>query len=150
MKNLFFVFLLALVAIAGCTTMQAQTPVSPVAYSTPTASAPISQSYAIPCSTYNNVRPGGQQLWPGVDAVEIRPNLHKEDVGGAQVWLHKDGRWDDQGGKKSIFFQNQTAMARYCANPSPSPAELIRNAMAEPLCPDAVGKGQRWKPFKIK
>lgn len=148
MKNLFFVFLLALVAVAGCTTVQAQapvSPVSPVAYSAPA----INQS-VLPCSTYNNTRPGGNQLWPGVDAVEIRPNLHKEDVGGAQVWLHKDGRWDGQAGKKSIFFQNQTAMARYCVNPSPSPAELVRAAMAEPLCPDAVGKGQRWLPFKIK
>jgi len=146
MKNLFFVFLLA-VAVAGCTTVQAPSPVSPVAnYSASTAVTPATSqpSYAISCNTYNNDKPGKSQLWSGVDAVEIRQNLKKN---GAQLWFHSDGRWDGQGGKFSLLFPNQQALAAYCANPRPTPSELRVMTSREPTCPSSVGKGQKWLPF---
>ncbi len=145
MKNLFFVFL-ALALVSGCATMQSQpmSPVLPVAYSAPAVTSASPQPYAIPCNTYNNTRPGGSQTWTGVDSVEIRPHLKKNE---SQLWFHSDGRWDGQGGKFSLFFPSQQALAAYCANPSPSPAELMVMTMRENLCPSSVGKGQKVLPF---
>jgi len=99
---------------------------------------------SLPCQTYNNTKPGGNRVWVGVDAVEVRPNLRKN---GAQLWFHEDGRWDAQGGKFSIFFPNDAAMKAYCANPSPSPTELKQITAKENLCPSSVGNGHRWWAF---
>lgn len=105
---------------------------------------PVPGQVSLRVLTYNNTRPDGNQGWMGVDSVEIRPNLRKNS---AQLWYHKDGRWDGQGGKFSLLFSSQAALAAYCASPHPSPTELRAKAAAEPLCPSSVGKGQRLKSF---
>lgn len=102
------------------------------------------QDRMLNCQKYNNTSPGGNLLWADVDAVEIRSHQNEN---GAQLWLHDDGRWDNQGGKFSLLFRSQEALRAYCSKPVPSPAELRVKAAAEPLCPSSVGKGQRWKSF---
>jgi len=105
---------------------------------------PAPGQVSLRAQTYNNTTPGGDQVWPGVDAVEIRQNLKKN---GSQLWFSKDRRWDKQDGKFSLLFPSKKALSEYCAKSVPSPAELRAKAAAEPLCPSSVGKGQRWKSF---
>ncbi len=139
--NRFFVVLVAL-ALTGCACAPAQTTASgPVSNQVVYASTPAT---VLPCQTYNNTRPGGNQLWSGVDSMEIRPNLIRN---GAQLWFHEDGRWDGQGGKFSLLFHSRERLEDYCRNPNPSPMELRQMTAMENLCPSSVGKGQKWLPF---
>lgn len=114
------------------------------AYNSADLRQPAPGQVSLRVQTYNNTKPGGNQLWVGVDSVEIRPNLEKN---GAQLWFDDDDIWKSQGGKYSLLFPDREALKRYCAKPFPAPMELRAKTVLEPLCPSSVGKGQRWYSF---
>jgi len=132
-RNLALVVVLAW--LMGCTTTPAVSQQYP-----PQSMAPQQSQQRV---TYNNTYPGGGfQGIPGVDAIEIRPNLRSP---GAQLWFSEDGRWDSQGGKFSLLFPNPDALMAWLNNGMrPSAQELRAQVERQPLCPASVGKGQKW------
>ena len=84
----------------------------------------------------------GQETFsvPGVDAVEVRPNLRSNAL---QIWYPSDGCQ----GKVSLFFPNQAALNAWWMRPSPSAEELLNRAQQLPVEKSSVGWGQRWLSF---
>lgn len=147
--TLFLLLFVCVILSYGCTrTVYVQQQPASQGYDQSLPQAQIAYQAVSHPGTYNSTRPGGARPVPGVDAIEIRPNLHNP---GAQLWYHEDGRWDFQGGKFSLLFPSQAALDAYFravqAGQAPTPAQLRAEATRCPLKPSSVGKGQKWYSF---